>query len=52
MKKTFIITGIVVGITIIAMIVFNRLTSKNDTPNIFAEVKKGNFEVTVTVAGE
>lgn len=52
MKKTFIITGIVVGITIIAMIVFNRLTSKNDTPNIFAEVKKGNFEVTVTAAGE
>ena len=52
MKKTFIITGLVVVATIIALIVFNKLTSKKHTPNIFAEVKKGNFEITVSAAGE
>ncbi len=53
MKKTIIITSIVVLFTSVALLVFVRLTSdvKNQEIN-FAEVKKGNFEITVTNAGE
>ena len=51
MKKTFIITGIVVAATIIFMVVFNKLTSEKPQ-NIFAEVKRGTFEITISAAGE
>jgi len=50
MKRIFIITGIVVAI--IALIVFNKLTSKKGIFNTYAEVKKGIFEITVTNSGE
>jgi len=50
MKKTFIITGIVIAI--IALIAFNKLTSKNIISNSYAVVKKGIFEITVTNSGE
>jgi multidrug efflux pump subunit AcrA (membrane-fusion protein) len=50
MKKTFIILGIVVAI--IALIVFNNMTSKSKILNTYAEVKKGIFEITVTNSGE
>jgi HlyD family secretion protein len=52
MKRTLIITGIIVFIAIIALIVFNKVTSKNDTSKLFTEVKKGRFEITVTTTGE
>jgi HlyD family secretion protein len=52
MKRTLIITGIIVFIAIIALIVFNKVTSKNDTSKFFTEVKKGRFEITVTTTGE
>jgi HlyD family secretion protein len=50
MKKAFIIIGIVVAIG--ALIAFNRLTSKKNNVNMYAEVKQGTFEVTVTNSGE
>jgi HlyD family secretion protein len=50
MKKTFIIIGI--SVAIIALIVFNKMTSKNKVVNSYAEVKKGTFEITVTNSGE
>ncbi|TAL64033.1 MAG: HlyD family efflux transporter periplasmic adaptor subunit [Bacteroidetes bacterium] len=50
MKRAFIIVGIVAAIT--ALIVFNRMTSKNKIFNAYAEVKKGLFEITVTNTGE
>lgn len=50
MKKTLIIAGIVTAI--IALIVFNRMISKKDVTNVYAEAKKGTFEITVTNAGE
>jgi HlyD family secretion protein len=50
MKKILIISGIVVAI--IALIVFNKMISKKEVTNIYAEVKKGIFEITVTNAGE
>ena len=52
MKKTFIITGVVVVSAFIVLYVFNRLTSKTDTSDLFAEVKKGEFEIAITTAGE
>ena len=50
MKRILIISGVVAAI--IALIVFNKLTSKNKVFNAFAEVKKGLFEITVTNSGE
>jgi HlyD family secretion protein len=50
MKKALIITGIVFAI--IALIVFNKMTSKKGNVNSYAEVKKGVFEITVTNSGE
>lgn len=52
MKRTLIITGVVAGVIIIAMIVFNRVFSKKDTESIYAEVKRGSFEITVTNSGD
>lgn len=52
MKRTFITTGIIVAITVIALIIFNKLFSKKSNANIYEEVKKGTFEVTITGAGE
>lgn len=50
MKKILIIGGIVVAIA--ALVVFNRMTSKNKTLNFYTEVKKGVFEITVSNSGE
>lgn len=52
MKKTFIITGIVVVAAFIVLYVFNKLTSKTDTSDLFTEVNKGEFEIAVTETGE
>jgi HlyD family secretion protein len=50
MKRFLIIAGVVVAIA--ALIVFNKMTSKSVVSNIYTEVKKGAFEVTVTNSGE
>lgn len=50
MKKTLITIGVVCAV--IALIIFNKATSKNKSANSFAEVKKGVFEITVTTTGE
>jgi HlyD family secretion protein len=50
MKRILIISGVVVAI--VALIVFNRMTSKNKVFNVFTEVKKGTFEITVSNSGE
>jgi len=52
MRKTFIITGIIVAATFALLFVFNRLASKTDTSGLFTEVNKGEFEIAVTEAGE
>ncbi len=52
MKRTLIITGIVAGVIVIAMILFNRLVSKKDTVSVYTEVKRGPFEITVTNSGD
>ncbi|HDZ40936.1 MAG TPA: HlyD family efflux transporter periplasmic adaptor subunit [Bacteroidetes bacterium] len=52
MKKTLIISGIVVAVAIIALIVFNRLTRKDEIALLFAEGKRGTFEIIVSTTGE
>jgi len=52
MKKTIVTTGIIVVVTLIALIVFNKLTSKKDTTGIFTEVGIGKFEITISATGE
>ena len=52
MKRTLIISGIIVVITIIALVIFNKVTSRSDDSDLFTEALKGNFEITVTGTGE
>jgi len=52
MRRTIIISGIGVVVAIIALIVFNKLSSKKDIQNLFAESKRGQFDIVVTTTGE
>lgn len=52
MKKTVIITSIVVIVTLIALIVFNRFTSREDTAGMFTEASFGRFEIAIATTGE
>ncbi len=52
MKRTIIITSIIVTVAIIAMIVISKLSSKEDPGILFAEVQQGDFEIVVTTTGE
>ena len=52
MKKTLIITGIIVVVAIIALIVISKLTSKKEIANLYAQSVRGQFEIVVTTTGE
>ena len=52
MRRTFIITGIVVITAFILLYVVTRLSSRKGPGELYAEVKKGQFEISVTSAGE
>jgi len=52
MKKTLIITGIIAAVAIIALIVINKVTSGKDISNLYAEAKRGQFDIVVTTTGE
>jgi len=52
MKRTLIISGLIVTLAIIALVIFNRLTTRKSTENLYAVVKEGTFEVIVSAAGE
>jgi len=52
MKKTLIISGIIVVVAIIILAVINRFTKKEDLSLLFAEAKSGLFEIVVTTTGE
>lgn len=51
-KKTLIITAILIAATSIALIIFNRIFTKEDNSGLFAEAKRGKFEITVLATGE
>jgi HlyD family secretion protein len=50
MKRILIFGSVLLAI--IALIIFNKMTSKKGVFNVFAEVKRGAFEITVTNSGE
>ena len=52
MKRTLIITGIIVSGAIILLIVINKITSKKEVGNLFARAEKGQFDIIVTTTGE
>jgi HlyD family secretion protein len=52
MKRTIIITSIIVAVAIIAMIVISKLGSKDDLSKLYTDVQKGDFEIVVTTTGE
>lgn len=52
MKRTVVITAVVVVAAIVGLFVFNKVFSKKDKENLYAEAKRGLFEITVSNAGE
>lgn len=52
MKRTIIITGIIVTVAIIILIIVSKVNSKKDISNLYAEAKKGQFDIVVTTTGE
>jgi len=53
MKRTVIITSIIVVVTLVALIIFNKLTTRSkDTANLFTEAMSGRFEIAITTTGE
>jgi HlyD family secretion protein len=52
MKKTLVITGIIIGAAFIFLFVFNRITTKSKIVDFYAEVQNGQFEIAVNATGE
>src|SRR5664279_158943 len=52
MKRTVIITGIIVVVAIIVLIVVSKLSSRKDVSNLYAESVRGQFDIVVTTTGE
>jgi len=52
MKRTVIITSAVVAFAIVALFAFNKIFSKKDKVNLYAEAQRGLFEITVSNSGE
>ena len=52
MKRTIIITGIIVVVAIIILIVFSKATSKKEVANLYVQAKRGQFDIVVTTTGE
>jgi multidrug efflux pump subunit AcrA (membrane-fusion protein) len=51
MKRSLIITAVIVFVSVMALVIFVKLTDKNKNEN-FAEVSKGYFEISVDATGE
>jgi len=52
MKRTLIITGIVVIAAFLFLFIFNKLTSKSDKAVLYAEAVKGEFEIALNATGQ
>jgi multidrug resistance efflux pump len=52
MKRTIIITAIVAVVAIIILIVISKISRKKDVSNLYAQAKRGQFEIIVTTTGE
>jgi HlyD family secretion protein len=52
MKRTIIISGIIVVVAIIILIVFSKATSRKEVANLYVVAKRGQFDIVVTTTGE
>ncbi|NLN30179.1 MAG: HlyD family efflux transporter periplasmic adaptor subunit [Bacteroidales bacterium] len=52
MRRTIIITGIVVVIVVVGLIIFNNVISRQHEVSQFTMAKKGLFEIAISNAGE
>lgn len=52
MKRTLIISGIIVVAAIIVLIIIGKVTKKKEVTNLYAQSKKGVFEIVVSTTGE
>ncbi len=52
MKRTLIITGIVVIAAIAILIVIGKLTKKKEVANLYVQAQKGQFQIVVSTTGE
>jgi multidrug efflux pump subunit AcrA (membrane-fusion protein) len=52
MKKKIIITGIVVALAFVFLIAINQISTKVKKIDYYTEVQKGQFEISITAAGE
>ena len=51
MKKTLLITAGIIIFAIVALFLINKLFSRKDKVNLYAEAKRGLFEITVSNSG-
>ncbi|MFN8241213.1 MAG: HlyD family efflux transporter periplasmic adaptor subunit [Bacteroidales bacterium] len=52
MNRTVKITIIIVTLSVVALFVFARMTSKGNTENLYTEVQEGRFELSIIATGE
>lgn len=52
MKRTLIISGIIVTVAIVILIIIGKLASKKEIENLYAHSEKGQFDIVVTTTGE
>jgi HlyD family secretion protein len=52
MKKVYIYSGIIVLVSVLSLVVFNKLASDKKSASLYTEVSKGDFEISITTAGE
>lgn len=52
MKRTLIIAGLVVLVSVVIVAVFNRISYENKRAGLFTQVFKGDFEIAIISTGE
>ncbi|MCK9304899.1 MAG: efflux RND transporter periplasmic adaptor subunit [Bacteroidales bacterium] len=52
MKKTLIITGIVIAAAILILIIIGRISAKKEITSLYVESQKGQFDIIVNTTGE
>jgi HlyD family secretion protein len=52
MKRTALISGIIVVVAIVIMVAIGKASAKKDIANLYAESKQGQFDIIVTTTGE
>ena len=51
-KRSIIITGFIVIVAVLSLIVIGKVSAKKGDANLYAEAKRGQFDIIVTTTGE